>query len=359
MKQTIRRMLTWMVALVLLLGMAAAFAQEDAEPAKAAITANATVIAPKSTYVTAPFSGTLLPFSWSEGDVVQRGETLVTMDTVKVYASSEGTLSAMFAKAGDDAQGVINRYGSLCVVEPTHPYFLEASTSGASKGTKNKFLHAGQTLYLKEGDEKGEGRVMSVSQETYQVEILDGDYEMGDSVKCYRESGYATDSVTGTGTVRRFDDVAVQASGRVLAVHKQEGDTVAAGDLLFEMIDAASQPSTATCDVVAAAEGAITALHVLPGAQVYQGQLLCQVADLSQLELSIEVDEVDLALVQEGGMLSFTLDAFPDREFQGTVTTILPIGTSRQNAAYFDVRVTLPVDAGILPGMNATVLLER
>ena len=82
-------------------------------------------------------------------------------------------------------------------------------------------------------------------------------------------------------------------------------------------------------------------------------------ADLGALELSVELDELDYAGVRVGDTLSYTLDAYGERTFSGTVTEIRPIGSARQNATYFDVRVTVPADVTILPGMNATVTLNK
>ena len=128
-----------------------------------------------------------------------------------------------------------------------------------------------------------------------------------------------------------------------------------AGDLLFELIDAASAPATDTCAVSAGASGAVSSVDVVPGATVYQGQLLCRISDLSRLELSAEMDEVYLSGVQVGDTLTFELDAFPGEQMKGTVTQIRPLGTTKQNAAYYDVRVSLPENRDLLPGMSATV----
>jgi len=95
------------------------------------------------------------------------------------------------------------------------------------------------------------------------------------------------------------------------------------------------------------------------GAQVYRGQLLCEVADLGTLELSVELDELDLNSVRVGDTLTYTLDAYGDEIFSGTVTKIYSIGTAKQNATYFDVRVTLPTGKTLLPGMNGTVILSK
>ncbi len=319
-------------------------------------TANAVIVAPVTAKITAPFSGTLLPFDLTAGDEVAAGDTLFTMDTVPVYATQSGTVSAVFAKAGDDASGVISHYGSLAVIEPTRALYVAADNSQAYDDDENRYLHAGETLYLKCGSEKGTGLVTSVSGNAYTVEILTGSFDVGDTVRCYRESGTPSDSETGRGRVTRYPDISVAAEGRIAAVHVKAGDTISVGDLLFEVIDGQSAKG-APLSLTAPVSGAITALSTASGAQVYRGQLLCEIADLTQLELSAEVDELDLSAISVGSALTFTLDAYAGETFSGMVTEIRPIGITRQNATYYDVRITLPAGKTLLPGMNATVTL--
>jgi len=280
------------------------------------------------------------------------------MDTLPVYATSDGTVAAVFAKAGDDASGVIGRYGALAVIEPENPLYIAASTAQAYDDEENRYIHAGETLYLKCGNEKGVGRVVSVNGSDYTVEILSGEYDLGDTIRCYRDDGYDSDSETGRGRAARYADTTVTAQGRIVAVHVKEGDSVKTGDLLFEVVDAQA-PVDVALEMTAAVDGAVTLLNTISGAQVYRGQLLCEIADLTTLELSAQVDELDLSAVQVGSVLSYTLDAYAGETFSGTVTEIRPIGAARQNAAYFDVRISLPAGKTLLPGMNATVTIEK
>lgn len=321
-----------------------------------AATANATIVAPDTVKITAPFAGTLLPFDLTATQEVAAGETLFEFDTVPVYATQDGTVAAVFASAGDDASGVQSRYGALAVIEPTLPLYIDANTDQAYDDDDNRYLHAGEMLYLKCGNEKGTGRVTGVSGKHYTVEILTGSYDVDDTVRCFRESTTPSDSETGRGKVKRYDDVNILAEGRVAKVHVKPGDSVRVGDLLFEMIDAQSAKN-ATPVITAPAAGAVSAVCVASGAQVYRGALLCEIADLSTLELSVEVDELDLEKIKVGSVLSFTLDAYAGQTFSGAVTEIRPIGAACQNATYFDVRVTAPEGVTLLPGMNATVTL--
>lgn len=319
-------------------------------------TANASIVAPETAKITAPFAGTLRPFDWAMGDSVASGDLLFEIDTVPVYAPQAGVVGAVLAAEGDDASGVISRHGALAVIEPELALYIDANTDDAYDDDDNKYLHAGEMLYLKCGDEKGKGRVTSVNGKYYIVEILEGTYDVGDTVRCYRESSTPYDSETGRGKVKRYADVSVQASGRVAKVHVQPGDKVAVGDLLFEMIDAQSAKD-ASAAITAPVSGAITLMQAVSGAQVYRGMLLCEIADLGALELSAEVDELDLPSIRVGDVLTYTLDAYGETTFTGTVTEIRPIGSARQNATYFDVRITAPKDVNILPGMNATVII--
>lgn len=319
-------------------------------------TANASIVAPETAKIVAPFAGTLRPFDWAMGDSVTAGDVLFEMDTIPVYAQQSGTVAAVLAGEGDDAQGVINRHGALAVIEPELALYIDASTTDAYDDDDNKYLHAGETLYLKCGNEKGEGRVTSVSGKNYVVEILSGSYDVSDAVRCFRESAMPSDSETGRGKVKRYPDATVQATGRVAKVHVQPGDEVEAGDLLFEMIDAQSAKD-ASAVIKAPVSGAITLMQAASGAQVYRGMLLCEIADLAALELSAEVDELDLPSIRVGDVLTYTLDAYGETAFSGTVTQIRPIGSARQNATYFDVRITAPQDVTVLPGMNATVVI--
>ena len=321
-------------------------------------TANATIVAPNTFKITAPFAGTLLPFDLLSGDSVSAGETLFTMDTIPVYATQSGTVSAVFAAVGDDAEGTAPHYGSLAVIEPQNALYIDASTDQAYNDDDNRYLHAGETLYLKCGSEKGTGIVTSVSGTRYVVEILTGNFDVDDTVRCFRESGTPSDSETGRGKVKRYDDVAVTASGRVAAVHVAPGDSVSVGDLLFELVDAQSA-NDASLTIASPVDGAVSLLNTASGAQVYRGQLLCEIADLTTLELSADVDELDLSAVQVGDTLTYTLDAYPGETFSGTVTQIYAMGDTRQNATYFDVRITLPQGKDLRLGMNGTVTIEK
>lgn len=323
-----------------------------------AATANASIVAPATYKLTAPFSGTLLPFDLMQGDTVEEGDVLFALDTTPVYAAQNGTVAAVFVTEGDDGAGAANHYGAMAYIEPEYPLYIDADNEDAYDKDENLYQHAGEALYLKWGNTTGTGMITKVDGEDYIVEIHSGDFDIDDTVRCFRESHHPQSSEIGRGKVKRYADIAVNEDGRVAKVHVQPGDTVKTGDLLFEMIDAKSAFG-ASNEIAAPVSGAVMQLSAVSGAQVYRGQLLGEIADLSALELSVELDELDLTSVSVGDALSYTLDAYGDKVFTGTVTKVRPVGTKRQNATYFDVRVTVPQGTTVLPGMNGTVLLGK
>src|SRR5206468_4212653 len=53
---------------------------------------------------------------------------------------------------------------------------------------------------------------------------------------------------------------------------------------------------------------------------------LCEMADLSDLEVDLEVDERDVSKVFDGQDCTIRVDAYPKRLYKGYVSRIMPIG---------------------------------
>jgi len=74
------------------------------------------------------------------------------------------------------------------------------------------------------------------------------------------------------------------------------------------------------------------------------------------LQLIAMVDETDIAGVRPGNPVSFTVDAYPAREFVGKVSSIAPKATIVSGVVNYEVTVELAKDAELLkPDMTANV----
>jgi HlyD family secretion protein len=84
--------------------------------------------------------------------------------------------------------------------------------------------------------------------------------------------------------------------------------------------------------------------------------------DLTQMQLEAAVDEADIGMVRVAQQVAFTVDAFPERTFSGTVHQIRLSPKTEQNVVSYTVVVTVPnPDQRLLPGMtaNATFMIDE
>jgi HlyD family secretion protein len=80
--------------------------------------------------------------------------------------------------------------------------------------------------------------------------------------------------------------------------------------------------------------------------------------DLTEMELQSRVDEADIGQVDEGMSISFTVDAFPDRTFEGTVRQIRAEPVTESGVVSYTVVSRVPNrDQKLLPGMTANVTI--
>jgi len=78
--------------------------------------------------------------------------------------------------------------------------------------------------------------------------------------------------------------------------------------------------------------------------------------DLSEMRIDSSFAEADIGSIREGQKVRFTVDAFPNRSFQGQVQQIRLNPTTQQNVVTYNVRVSLSNPEQILlPGMTAYV----
>ena len=88
------------------------------------------------------------------------------------------------------------------------------------------------------------------------------------------------------------------------------------------------------------------------------GTTLLTMADLSRIRVRVMVSETDVGNVQAGQPATVTVDAFPNRAFQGMVEKIEPQAVVDQSVTSFPVLVSLQNPGGqLLPGMNGEVTI--
>ena len=93
-----------------------------------------------------------------------------------------------------------------------------------------------------------------------------------------------------------------------------------------------------------------------PTRDVSGGTVLFRMANLDTVQVQGLVDETDIGKIQSGMPVTITVDAFPNRPFDGTVLKIEPQAQVTQNVTQFPVLVNILNPGHLLkPGMNTEV----
>lgn len=165
-----------------------------------------------------------------------------------------------------------------------------------------------------------------------------------------------------------------QAAGTVTSINVQEGSDVAkddiilglSGDDLTESIQSASeslrsaeismqnlQDAMNNYTITAPISGTIIEKDAKVGDAVKAGDTLCIVYDLSYLEMSINVDELQISSISVGQKVQITADAVQDKTYVGTVTRVSMKGTANGGTTTYPVSIRIDDTDGLRPGMNA------
>jgi HlyD family secretion protein len=92
------------------------------------------------------------------------------------------------------------------------------------------------------------------------------------------------------------------------------------------------------------------------------GTLVMVLGDISKVYVKGNVDEADIGTVRMGQTARIKVETFRDKQFEGRITQIAPMGTDKDNVISFEVKVSIDNSAGeLLANMtaNAEIILEQ
>ncbi|MFT3896883.1 MAG: efflux RND transporter periplasmic adaptor subunit [Thermomonas sp.] len=110
-------------------------------------------------------------------------------------------------------------------------------------------------------------------------------------------------------------------------------------------------------------DGVVLTRSIEPGqtvaASLQAPELFTIAEDLSKMQIELAVDESDIGQVKAGQAVSFSADAFPDRQFKGTVEQVRLAATTANNVVTYPVIVTVDnSDGTLLPGLTVNAEIE-
>ena len=365
-----------------------------------------------NTYEVKPLvRGTVLTADFQEGDMVQAGDVLYTIDSSDAANSvARAQLSLNQAQRSYEdavnAQYVRTDIGGTVVSIGVAPG--DVVTAGQEVATIRDESVMLLTLDFPAADAAG----FAVGQ-TAEV-TLDGTYERiagtirsvsgadtlssgsllvrsvtiavpnNGSLTAAQAATASVNGVSALGSARlayqKSQTLAAASAGTVAALCVQPGSAVGAGanviqlasDSLTRQVETASDnllsaelsvdDAENTMDnytITAPISGTIIQKNVQAGETVGGDSTtattaMCIIHDLSYLEMTLNVDELQILSMQVGQNVQIRADAIPDQTFNGVVTNVSSAGTTTSGTTTYPVTIRIDDYGQLLPGMNAT-----
>ena len=361
---------------------------------------------PANTYtVKSLVDGKILTGGFEEGDKVEEGDVLYTIDSSDastnlekasialqqaqrsydktvdrqyVRAEVDGTVSSLKVAKGDE----VTSGQEVAVIRDSSKMLLNllfpaADAANFSVGQSADVVLDGTFETLK-------GTITAV---TGTDELSTGNLLVRTVTIRVNNAGGLTTAQAATASVNGVSSIAsatfayqaertltAQASGTVSAINVQEGGAVSKGDIIIELtgdeltesIQSASeslrsaeismqnqQDNMSNYTITSPISGTIIEKDAKQGDALTSGSTLCVIYDLSYLEMVINVDELQIGALSVGQKVQLTADAVTDKTYVGTVTRVSMKGSSSGGTTTYPIIIRIDNTDGLRPGMNA------
>ena len=361
---------------------------------------------PANTYtVKSLVDGKVLTGDFEEGDTVEEGDVLYTIDSSDASTNLEKASIAL-QQAQRSYDKTVDRQYVRAEVAGVVSSLKVAKGDEVTSGQEVAVIRDSSKMMLSLLFPAADAANFSVGQSA-QV-VLDGTFETLDGTItavtgtdelstgnlltrtvtiAVRNAGGLTTAQAATANINGVSSIAsatfayqaertltAPAAGTVSAINVQEGDAVAqdailielTGDDLTESIQSASetlrsaqismenlQDTMNNYTITAPISGTVIEKDVKAGDAMTSGTTLCVLYDLSYLEMVINVDELQVSDLSVGQSVQVTADAVPDKTYTGEVTRVSMKGSSSGGTTTYPVTVRIDDIDGLRPGMNA------
>ena len=359
-----------------------------------ALTGSGTLQPAASYTVTTLVSGEVLSDTFEEGDIVEKDQLLYTIDSSDVSttetqaqtnytqalkakyptADISGTVSEVYVSNGD----AVSAGTELCRISASNDLTIDFQFSYAKDGD----FYVGQPakIYLNGYAGYIDGTVAQVGgssmanatgmkMTTVRVKavnpvLVTGDCTASAVVGNYTSYGQTTVKI-GTGST-----ITATASGKVSGLTLMPGDSVSSGQRICtitgDSVDNQLKNAKASLEsaqdrlddymVTSPITGTVVEKTVKAGDNVGTGSnsnnTLCIIYDLTYLEMTLNIDELDIDNVEVGQTVNITSDAKAGQTYTGVVTKVSVVGNTSGGTTTYPVTVRIDETDGLRPGMN-------
>lgn len=300
-------------------------------------------------YVRSTIGGTLTSYKVAVGDVVTAGQEVATVrdaSTLLLTLEFPAADAANFT-VGQAAQVTLD--GTFEAVSGT-----VRSVSGADALSSGNLLVRTVTIAV-----NNTGSLTTAQAATASV---NGVSALASAKFSYQNEQTITASTGGTvtalcvkeGSSVSADTALVRISGKELTKQVQNAsDNLRSAQMSMEDTEDQLNSYTITSPI----SGTVISKEVKAGDTVSNtagSTSLCTIYDLSYLQMTVNVDELEILSIKEGQSVTITADAISGRTFTGVVTSVSKAGTTAGGTTTYPVTIRIDDTGDLLPGMNAT-----
>lgn len=300
-------------------------------------------------YIRSTIGGTLASYKVEVGDVVTAGQEVATVrdaSTLLLTLEFPAADAANFT-VGQAAQVTLD--GTFEAVSGT-----VRSVSGADALSSGNLLVRTVTIAVNNTGSLTTAQAATAS--------INGVSALASAKFSYQNEQTITASTGGTvtalcvkeGSSVSADTALVRISGKELTKQVQNAsDNLRSAQMSME--DTENQLNNYT--ITSPISGTVISKEVKAGDTVSNtagSTSLCTIYDLSYLQMTVNVDELEILSIKEGQSVTITADAISDRTFTGVVTSVSKAGTTAGGTTTYPVTIRINDTGDLLPGMNAT-----
>ena len=370
------------------------------------LTASGTLEPADSYTVNTLVSGEILSDTFEKGDEVEEGQLLYTIDSSNASSSltqsqnsysqaqnsysqavdakyptadMSGTVSEIYVNEGDS----VNAGTELLRIVADENMYIDFSFTYAD--SSDFYVGQSATVFIDGFADTLIGTVTAVSNSSAAVStgvplttvrvtvanpgLLTSDYTASAVIGSYMSYGEAPIKV-GASSV-----ITAEASGKIRGFDWLVGDTISNGDRVCTItgdsvdnsIESAqisvsnaatslenAQENLEDYSITAPISGTVVTKTAKAGDNIEGGSsgTLCTIYDLSYLEMTMSIDELDISSVEVGQEVRITADAVEGTTYTGVVTEVSVAGTTSGGITTYPVTVRIDETDGLLPGMN-------
>ena len=275
----------------------------------------------------------------------------------------EASAEASYQTATVEKRNITRSLSSSGTLQPADSYTISTLVSGEILSDT-----------FEEGDQVAEGQLLytldSSSASNSQTQAKNSYTQAQTNYKQAVEAKYPTADMSGTVSevyVKNGDTVS--AGTELMRICTITGDSVdnSIENAKISMENARSSLENAqeTLDdysITAPISGEVVTKTAKAGDKIEGGSdgTLCVIYDLSCLEMTMSIDELDISDVAVGQEVQITADAVEGTTYTGVVTKVSVAGTTSGGITTYPVTVRIDETEGLRPGMNvdAEIILE-